>query len=431
MRWTFAAILIFMMGSCVEKNKSIKPPVAEKIPVDVGMHGDKRIDNYYWMNDYFKKGPLSDKVLKHLQLENVYTESVLSNIRGLRDTLFTEMKSRIKEKDETVPVLENGYYYYSRYEEGKQYAVYCRKKGNLAATEEILLNVNEMAAGHPYFKATGFTVSPDNQLLAYAVDTLSRRQYSIYIKNLSSGEIYTDVMYPAADDLAWANDSKTLFYIENNPQTLLTEKIKKHVLGTNVSDDKVVYLEKDNSNYLNLSKLRSKKYIVVTSSATMSSEVMFVDAARPDEDLKVIQSRMKDVLYSVDEQNGKFLIRTNYQAKNFRLMETPVGNPSVDNWKDIIPHRKDVLIENVHAFNDFYVVTERKDGLIQFRVHQNNNLEDHYVAFDEPAYSAEIGSNAEFDTSVVRFEYTSLITPESEFDYDMVNRKKIAKQKLI
>jgi oligopeptidase B len=376
------------------------------------------------MNDYFKKGPLSDKVVKHLQSENEYTESVLSDIRELRDTLFDEMKSRIKEKDETVPVLENGYYYYSRYEEGKQYAIYCRKKGSLAATEEVLLNINEMAAGHPYFKATGFTVSTDNQLLAYAVDTLSRRQYSIYVKNLSSGEIYNDVMYPAAADLAWANDNKTLFYIENNQQTLLTEKIKKHVIGTNSSDDEVVYHEKDHSNYLNLSKLRSKKFIVITSSATMSSEVMFMDAAKPDDELKVIQPRMKDVLYSVDEQNGKFLIRTNYQAKNFRLMETQVDKPSVDNWQDVIPHRNDVLIENVHAFKNFYVVTERKDGLIKFRVHQDDNGEDHYVVFDEPAYSAGIGSNAEFDTSVVRFEYTSLTTPESAFDYDMINRKK-------
>jgi len=422
MRFLLTVIAILMMGSCSDEKKSAIPPVADKIPKDVGMHGDRRIDNYYWMNDYFKKGPLSDKVLQYLKEENKYTETVLSDIKGLRDTLFNEMKARIKEADESVPVFDNGYYYYSRYEEGKQYAIYCRKKGTPDAPEQILLDMNAMAEGHAYFHADAFAVSPDTKLLAYAVDTLSRRQYTVHIKNLETGEIYKDVMYPASPAVVWANDSKSIFYTANNPETLLSEKIKKHILGTNGSSDKVVYEEKDKSNYLHLGKLRSKKYITVTSAATMSSEVYYLDANRPDDPFKVIQARIKDVLYQVDEQNGRFLILTNLDAKNFRLMETPVGNTGVDNWKDVIPHRTDVLIEGIYAFKNFYVVAERRNGLRQLRMHNMSTNEDHYLEFAEPAYTADVGDNPEFDSRVLRYNYTSLTTPSSTFDYDMESR---------
>ena len=424
MKYFILAIMVFMIGSCSDEKRSVNAPVAEKIPVDVGMHGDKRIDNYYWMNDYFKKGPRSEKVVEYLKAENNYTDTVLSDIRSLRDTLFNEMKARIKEKDQSVPVLDNGYYYYTRYEEGKQYAIHCRKKGGLDAPENILLDLNEMAESHPYYEAEGFKVSPDNKLLAFAVDTLSRRQYTIYIKNLETGEIYKDAMYPAAPAMEWANDNKTLFYTENNPETLLTEKIKRHFIGTDSKDDKTVYQEKDKSNYLYLGKLRSKKFIIINSAATMSSEIFYLDAGKPGNDFKTIQPRMKDVKYYVDEQDGKFLILTNLEAKNFRLMETPVNKTAVENWKEIIPHRSDVLLEKVHAFRDFYVLSERKDGLIKLKVHNNKSNEDSYVDFGEPAYSAEVGSNPEFNTSLLRFEYTSLTTPESEFDYDMINHSR-------
>ena len=424
MKYFILAIMVFMMGSCSDEKKSVNAPVAEKIPVDVGMHGDKRIDNYYWMNDYFKKGPLSEKVIAYLKEENNYTDTVLSDIRSLRDTLFNEMKARIKEKDQSVPVFDNGYYYYTRYEEGKQYAIHCRKKGTLDAPENILLDLNEMAESHPYYEAEGFKVSPDNKLLAFAVDTLSRRQYTIYIKNLETGEIYKDAMYPAAPAMEWANDNKTLFYTENNPETLLTEKIKRHFIGTDSKDDKTIYEEKDKSNYLYLGKLRSKKFIFINSGATMSSEIFYLDAGKPDDDFKTIQPRMKDVKYYVDEQDGKFLILTNLEAKNFRLMETPVNKTAVENWKEIVPHRSDVLLEKVHAFRDFYVLSERKDGLIKLKVHNKTSNEDHFVDFGEPSYTAEVGSNPEFNTSLLRFEYTSLTTPDSEFDYDMINHSR-------
>ena len=429
MRRLMVAFVVFVCISCSENKKSLRPPVPEKIPVDVGMHGDRRIDNYYWMNEYFKKGAGKDRVIKYLKEENEYTESVLSDIKSLRDTLFNEMKGRIKETDQSVPIFEKGYYYYNRYEKGKQYAIYCRKKGSLDAPEQILLNINELAAGHPYFEANGLTVSPDNKLLAFAVDTLARRQYTIYIKNLETGEIYSDAMYPASPDIEWANDSKTIFYVEKNRETLLTEKVKKHVAGTSAGDDQTVYTEKDKTNYLYLDKVRSGRYLVISSSATMSTEVLYLDADQPENEFKTIQTRMKDVKYAVDEQNGNFLILTNLEAKNFRLMETPVGNTGVANWKEKIPHRKDVLLEDVNAFRDFYVVTERKDGLTAVRVHHNKTNEDHYLAFGEPAYMSVIGSNPEFNTSLLRFEYTSLTTPYSVFDYDMKSRtKKLLKE---
>lgn len=428
MRYWFLPIVV-ILGSCSDNKKSLKPPVSEKIPVDVGIHGDKRIDNYYWMNEFFKKGAGKDKVIKYLKEENDYTESVLSDIKNLRDTLFNEMKARIRETDQSVPVFENGYYYYDRYEKGKQYAIYCRKKGSLDAPENILLNINEMAEGHPYFDANGFTVSPDNKLLAFGVDTLSRRQFTIYIKNLETGEIYSDAMYPASPDIEWANDSKTLFYVEKNPETLLTEKVRKHVAGTSVTDDKTLYTEKDKSNYLYLDKSRSNRFIIITSSATMSTEVLYLDADQPDKEFKAIQPRIKDVKYAVDEQNGKFLILTNFEAKNFRLMETPVSKTGVANWKEIIPHRNDVLLEDVNAFRDYYVVAERKEGLTNLKVHNNKTNEDHYLDFGEPAYKAEFGSNPEFNTSSLRFEYTSLTTPYSVFEYDLKSRtKKLMKE---
>jgi len=307
---------------------NVAAPTAEKKPKDVGMHGDQRVDNYYWMNDYFKKGPDSDKVVDYLKAENAYLETIMGGTKDLQASLFTEMKNRIKEKDETPPVLHNGYYYYTRLEEGKQYFVYCRKKGSLAAQEEVLADVNKMAEGHSYYSATGFSVSPDNKLMAFGVDTVSRRQYTIHVKNLVTGEIYKDAMWPTTGKAVWANDNKTLFYTETNRSTLLTEKIKKHTLGTSKQQDAVVYQEKDNSNYIDVFKTRSEKYILIRSGATLSTEYRYLDANQPTGTFAVFQPRQKEVIYHVDHQNNKFLISTNWQAKNFRLMETALTKTS-------------------------------------------------------------------------------------------------------
>jgi oligopeptidase B len=409
--------------------QNLKAPVAEKKSYEISLHGDKRIDNYYWMNDYFKKGPDSTKVVDYLKAENTYLDTMMSGTKALQAKLFTEMKSRIKEKDETVPVFENGYYYYNRYDEGKEYFIYCRKEGDLSAKEEVLADVNEMAKGHPYYSAVGFNVSPDNKLMAFGIDTVSRREYIIHIKNLETGEIYKDQMFPATGGSVWANDNKTLFYTKKNPKTLLSEKIMKHKFGTDVNQDAVVYDEKDHSNYIGIGKTKSKKYIVIYSRATLSSENRILDADKPDESFMVFQPRMKEVLYDIEHSGDKFLIVTNKDAKNFRLLETPEHKTTNENWKEVIPHRTDVLIEGIDVFKDHLVITERKNGLLQLRIRNINSGQEHYLDFGEPAYLAYVGANREFNSPILRYNYTSLTTPNSVYDYNMDTKdKKLMKQ---
>ena len=428
------AVIIF---SC-NQNKPVKqayqwpgatPPVATMKDHETGMHGDKRNDEYYWMGDFFREGPDSDKVVEYLKAENAYTDTMMAGTAKFQEELFSEMKGRIKEKDESVPVFSNGYWYYTRSEEGEQYFKYCRKKGSLEAAEEILLDVDKMAEGHPYYSAVGFNVSPDNKLLAYGVDTVSRRQYTLYIKNLETGEHFADQIYPASGGSEWGNDNKTLFYTATNPKTLLSEKIKRHTLGMDSKKDVVVYNEKDKSNYIGVGKTKSEKYIVIASSATMSSEYLILDADKPEGKFEVFQPRIKDVLYDVDHQGDKFLIVTNKDALNFRLMETPVGNTGVENWKEVIPNRADVLLEGIDVFKDHLVITERKNGLLQLRIRNINTNKEHYVDFGEPAYTAYAGSNPEYNSSNLRYIYTSLTTPSSVYDYDMETRDKELKKR--
>lgn len=396
---------------------------------ETGMHGDKRNDEYYWMGDFFREGPDSDKVVEYLNAENAYTDTMMAGTAKFQEALFAEMKARIKEKDESVPVFSNGYWYYTRSEEGEQYFKYCRKKGSLDAPEEILLDIDKMAEGHPYYSAVGFNVSPDNKLLAYGVDTVSRRQYTIYIKNLETGRHFEDKIYPTSGGSEWGNDNKTLFYTATNPKTLLSEKIKRHTLGTDSKKDAVVYTEKDKSNYIGVGKTKSEKYIVIASSATMSSEYLILDADQPAGKFEVFQPRMKDVLYDVDHQGDKFLIVTNKDALNFRLMETPVGKTGVENWKEVIPNRADVLLEGIDVFKDYLVITERKNGLLQLRIRNIHTNSEHYVDFGEPAYTAYAGSNPEYNSANLRYIYTSLTTPSSVYDYDMEGRSKELKKR--
>jgi oligopeptidase B len=339
------------------------------------------------------------------------------------------MKNRIKERDETVPVFNNGYFYYNRYEEGKQYYVHCRKKGSLEAPEEVLLDINKMAEGHDYFSAIGFSVSPDNKLLAYSIDTVARRQYTIYVKNLETGELYKDALYPASGEAEWGNDNKTIFYTSTNPVTLLSEKIVRHILGNDVTTDDIVYEEKDKSNYIGVSKTKSNKYLLIYSGGTLSSEVRILDADHPNNAFTLFQPRLKDVLYQVDHVGDKFLIVTNKEARNFRLMETPVGKTGVDNWKDLVPHRADVLLEGIEVFKDHLVITERKEGLLKVRIRNLNSGQEHYLDFEEPAYSASMGANPDFSSQTLRYNYTSLTTPNSTYDYQMDSKdKKLMKQ---
>jgi len=403
---------------------NVKPPIADKKVFTRSLHGDTVVDNYYWMIDYFKKGSDSDKVVRYLEAENQYLDTMMRGKKKLQENLFSEMKNRIKEKDESVPVFRNGYYYYTRTETGKQYFKYCRKKGALTANEEILLDVDEMAEGHAYYGVSGFNISEDNNLLAFGVDTVSRRQYTIKIKNLNTGEIYNDAIHNTNGSCAWANDNKTLFYTANNPQTLLSEQIKRHRLHTSENEDVVVYNELDKSNYIGVGKTKSGKFIFITSAATLSSEMRFIDAAHPEGEFKLFQPRQKEVLYDVAALDDKFIILTNWNAKNFRLMECRLDKTGMNNWKEVIPHRQNVLLTGIEEFKNFVVVSERKNGLIQLRIKNLETSNEDYLDFGEPAYAATVGANPEYNTTNLRYNFTSLTTPQSIYDYDMVSKKK-------
>lgn len=434
-----SGVIILSLTACLQTNdmstqsfswpKGIQPPVAEQKPFPVGLHGDQRVDEYYWLNDYFKKGPDSSRVVAYLEAENAYLDTMMSGLNDFRSRLFEEMKKRIKEKDESVPVFYNGYYYYTRYEEGKQYYKYCRKKGSLDAPEEVLLDVNLMAEGHSYYSVAGYNVSPDNKWLAYGVDTVSRRQYTIYIKNLETGAVMPEALYPTSGPSVWGNDNKTLFYTITNPKTLLTEKVARHTLGTASGEDVVVYQETDPTNYIGIDKTKSNQYLLIASAGTLSSEVRYLNADQPLGSFQVFQPRMKEVLYSVDHWNDRFLIVTNKEARNFRLMEAPVSQTAAAFWKELIPHRADVLLEGIEVFKGHLVITERKEGLIRLRIRKLAGGEEHYIDFGEPAYLAYVGTNPDYNATVLRYIYTSLKTPNSTFDYQMDTRdKKLMKQ---
>jgi len=406
-----------------------KAPIAAKKEHWRTLHGDKVLDNYYWMYDFFGKGPDSTKVVDYLKAENSYLDNVMQGTKQFQADLYTEMKNRIKEKDESVPVFKNGYFYYSRTEDGKQYYKYCRKKGSLTAAEEILLDVDKMAEGHAYYAASGFDISEDNRYLAFGVDLVSRRQYTIHIKDLQTGQILSDAIENTQGDPCWANDNKTIFYTAKNPVTLLSEKIKRHTRGTSDKTDVLVYDETDKSNYIGVGKSKNNKYIFIVSQATLSSEYRMVDASKPTGKFKIFQPRMKDVLYNITPLADRFLILTNKDdAKNFKLMECPLDQTSVTSWKEVIPVRPDVLLQGVEEFKDFVVINERKDGLVKLRVRSIKDHSEHYIDFGEAAYSANFGANPEYNSNILRYGYTSLTTPSSTFDYNMVTKEKILKK---
>lgn len=433
-----ASLLLLVMSNACQQPRdkgaayqwpAVAAPVANQQPHTRQLHGDTVADPYYWMIDYFKQGPDSSKVIAYLKAENAYLDTMMAGTRRLQEKLFGEMKGRIKETDESVPYFKNGYYYYSRTEEGKQYFKYCRKKGSLTAPEEVLLDVDAMAQGHAYFSVSGMTVSDDNKLLAYGVDKVSRRQYSLQVKNLETGETLPDLIANTSGDAVWAADNRTIFYAANNTVTLLSEKIKRHVLGTPASADATVYDEQDKTNYIGVGRSKNGKHIAIVSQSTMSSEWRLLDATQPAGAFRLFQPRMKDVLYDVIPMEDRFVIRTNKDALNFRLMECPLDKTSVTDWKELIPHRPDVLLEGVDEFKDHMVLSERKNGLLQLRIRKLADGADHYIDFGEPAYTAYAATNPEYGSTTLRYAYTSLTTPNSTYDYDMNSRaKKLLKQ---
>jgi oligopeptidase B len=426
--YVFPLLAVITITACntTEKKKeqmNVTPPTVEKIKKELTANGDTRIDNYYWLNE--RENP---KVIAYLTAENKYLDTMLSPVKEFRAKLYEEMKGRIKEKDESVPYFENGYLYYTRFEEGKEYPIHCRKKGSISSPEEVMLNVNDMAKGHEFFNVAGLNVSPDNKLLAYGVDTVSRRKYTLYVKNLETGELLKDVIAETTGGSTWANDNKTLFYTRKNPTTLRSEKIEKHLLGTAATADKEVYFEKDETYNTYVYKTKSKKYLVIGSGSTLSSEYRILDADKPEGAFKVFHPREKDMLYDIDHRGDKFFIVTNWDAKNFRLMESPLDKTSKENWKEVIPHRSDVLLQGLDLFTDHMVLSERKNGLSQLRIINTTTKQEHYLDFGEPAYVAYSGTNPEMDSKILRYGYTSLTTPSSTFDYNMDTKEKELKK---
>ena len=395
------------------------PPVARQIPEELTVHGDTRIDEYYWLNQ--RENP---EVIAYLEAENSYLAGQLKHTGPLQQKLFEEITGRIKQDDESVPYLSNGYLYYTRYEEGGEYPIYARKKGSLDAPEEVLLNVNEMAAGHDYFAVTGLSVSPDNKLLSYGVDVVSRRKYTIYVKNLESGEMYPDAIPVTTGSSAWANDNQTFFYTARDPHTLRSHKIMKHRLGRDAGDDKEIFYEADDTFSTWVTRSKSDAMIIIGSGHTLSNEYRYLSTDDPDGSFTLIQAREREHEHSVYHVGNKFYIVTNLDAENFRLMETPVDRPGKENWKEVIAHRKETLLEGIEVFSDHLVVVERTGGLRQLRVIRQSDGAEHYLAFDEAAYVASPTRNREFNTTNLRFRYTSLTTPNSTYDYDMNSRKK-------
>ena len=425
--------LIFATACKTDKsmNKSIIPPIAEKQAKELNFHNDTRIDNYFWMRltDQQKvadqKDEQTQKVENYLRAENDYFEEVTSPTKEFQEQLFLEMKGRIKEDDESVPYYQNKYYYITRFEKGSQYPIYSRKKENLEADEEIMFDVNEAAKGYEYFRLTGLNVSPNNQLVAFATDTLSRRKYTIQIKNLETTEIYSDRIENTNGGSVWANDNKTLFYTKQDPITLRSSKIYRHILGTDSSNDEVVFEEKDETFGTFVSKTKSQKYIVIGSYSTLSSEFRVISADNPYGDWKVIQPREDNLEYSLAHYGDYFYIQTNKDnATNFKLMKTPIDKTTKENWVDVIPHREDTLLEDISIFSEYLVLEERTDGLFKIRIKRWDGKEDYYIPFDEETYAAGIYSNPEFDTDIIRFSYNSLTTPNSVIDFSMKNKTK-------
>jgi len=397
----------------------ITAPVAKQVPKKLEKHGHIRIDNYYWLKE--RDNP---EVINHLKAENEYTDLVMGHTKALQGTLFEEFRGRIKQTDMSVPYKKDDYYYYDRYEEGKEYPIYCRKKKSLESKEEIMLNINELAQGHEFIRVTSLEVSHNQDLLAFAVDTVGRRFCTIRFKNLVTGEFLKDEIPNVTADIAWANDNKTVFYTKQDPVTLRGHKVYRHILGSNPAEDKLVFEETDNTYDCSVYKTKSKRYVMIVSWHILSTEYRYLDANDPNGDFKIFLPRKKEHEYYVDHYRDHFYIITNDRAKNFRLMMTSINQTGQEHWKELIPHRADVLLEGIEIFKDYLVVLERKNGLLQIRIKPWGEQKEHYLDFGEPAYLAYATDNFDFNTAILRYTYSSFTTPDSVYDYNMLTQDK-------
>lgn len=440
---SFTAFLLLLLAACSSKsdlenaNKmNIKAPIAEKIPFELKIHGETRIDNYYWMRlsdeqkSAEKKDDQTQKVYDYLNAENDYCNALMKHTEAFQESLYKEMVGRIKQDDASVPYFKNGYWYYTRYAEGKEYAIYCRKKGSLDSKEEIMLDGNTLAKDLAYFDLGAMAVSPDNKILAYATDTLSRRVYNVYFKNLETGELFKDLVKGATGSLAWADDNKTLFYCKSNEKTLLSEKIYRHKIGSEQNADVMVYHEKDPSYYIGVYRSKSDKFIIIYNSSTLSSDYHLLESNKPEGQFRQFAKREADHEYDIMHFENKFYIRSNWNAQNFRLMEVAEGKTADKNaWKEVIAHRSDVFIESADVFKKYLVVEERSMGTVNLRIRNQIDGKEHYVEFKEEAYTVGIGTNTDINSEQLRFDYSSLTTPNSTYNYNMATKERSLKKR--
>ncbi|PQL92165.1 S9 family peptidase [Apibacter sp. wkB309] len=403
----------------------MKAPVAKKIPKKLITHNDIRIDNYYWLND--RENP---EVIQYLEEENAYTKEQMRSTDLLQKKLFEEMKSRIKEDDESVPYKFNQYWYTTKYIKGGEYPLYIRKKDSLEAKEEIMFDVNAMAKGHKFYQIGSVSVSPDNTMACYSVDTVSRRIYAIQIKNLVTGEILSDELKDTTGNVVWANDNRTIFYSVQDPKTLRSSKIYKHILGTSQKEDLLVFEEHDETFNVYVTKTKSLKYIVIASGSTLTDEYRFIPADHPEAEWKIFQERIRGLEYSFDHYEGFFYILTNKDgATNFKLMKTPISDTSIENWIEVIPHNKEILLEGFELFKNYLVTEERERGLTHIKIKSWDNSIYYEIPFEEEVYTVGTSVNRDFDTDIIRYRYTSMTTPWSDIDFNMrTKEKKVLKE---
>ena len=424
LKFAFLSSIVITMFSCQpetgkRQSQFNEPPHPEKKAFELTEHEDTRVDDYYWLNQ--RENP---EVINFLEAENAYLKEVMSDTEGFQEDLYNEIVGRIKQDDESVPYLDNGYYYYTRFEVGKEYPVMCRKKGDMDADEEVLLNVNKMAVGHSYFQVGGTSVSPDNRLLAYSVDTVSRRKYTVYIKDLKTGRILKDRIPETTGRVAWANDNSTFFFTRKNSTTLRSEKIFRYELGSRGGDGDLVFFEEDETFSTSVSRTKSGDYLIINSGSTLSTESRYLDANDPKGEFSVFQEREEDLEYSIDHFQDHFYVRTNLNASNFKLMKTPVDATEMDNWIDVITHREDVFLTGFTLFNEFLVVSEISNALPAIRIIPHNGEAEHNISFNEEAFTARVSTNRDFDTNILRFSYSSMTTPNSVYDYDMLSKER-------
>ena len=410
------SILAFTLMACSSEEKATSQPVAEKRPVTLELHGDTRVDDYYWLRE--RENP---EVISFLEDENAHTEKTLAPFSGLQGILFDEMKSRIKQEDQSAPYRLGEYFYYVRYEDGNEYPIYARKKGSLDAPEFVMLDVNELAGDAAFFALRNFSVSPDGTTAGYGVDTAGRRFYDLYFMDIESRELLPDKIENTTSNFEWANDNQTILYGKQHTDTLRSYRIFRHRLGD--ADDSLVYEEPDEENYLSLSKSRSNAFFYLASSQTVSSEVRYISADSPEDPPTVFLPREENHEYSVTDGVDRFYVTTNDGAKNFKLMEAPLDDTSRDAWTEVIGHRDDALLENVDVFENHIVATITEKGLDQLEVIDRSDGATKRVAFDEAVYTAYASSNYEFNTDLLRYKYESLTTPESTYDYNLTTEE--------